>query len=246
MHRVNSLTSKMEIVGFLAAENGFTRYLELCTPTTGSSYWMLDRRILTTAHRLMYNGPAVFDDGFPIDFCTEGFDISQCLAQIKSKGLYYDIILVDPWHEYSTSIRDLRAAFGLIKDSGMIVVHDCTPPNAKIAAPEFTPGAWCGVTYKAYLDFVGGRHDLDYRTVDVDYGCGIVRKRKRSWWRRFIAENSRGHAERRQYRLLWKQWHEIGNDFERTYYFFEKHKKELLNLISVDEFFAALLKAQAP
>jgi hypothetical protein len=236
---------KMEIVSLLAAQNGFTRYLELCTSTTGWHYAILDRKILTTAHRLMYNCPATFDDGFAVEFRSESLDISQCVADINSNGLRYDIILVDPWHEYGTSIRDLRAAFDLIEGGGMLVVHDCLPPNPEVATPGFIPGAWCGVTYKAYLDFVCARSDLDYRTVDIDYGCGIIRKLSRSRWAkalrmagRILDSRRQRWAEHRQRGLLWRQWHEIGNDFEHTFQFFEKHKKELLNLISPDEFWA--------
>ena len=249
MRHFNTPSPKMEIIGLLAAQNGFSRYLELCTSTTGGYYAALDRGILSTAHRLMYNCPAGFDDGFAVEFRSESLDIDQCLAEINSKGLRYDIILIDPFHEYGASYRDLRAAFDLIDDGGMLVVHDCLPPDAAFATPGFVPGGWCGVTYKAYIDFVCARRDLDYRTVDIDYGCGIIRKLDgRLRWAKslrvigasFLDISSRRRAERRQRRLLWRQWHNIGNDFERTFCFFEKHKKELLNLISPEEFLAAL------
>ena len=32
------------------------------------------------------------------------------------------------------------------------------------------------MTYQAYIDFVTARDDLAYCTVDVDYGCGVIRK----------------------------------------------------------------------
>ena len=58
-----------------------------------------------------------------------------------------------------------------------MIVHDCRPPNGEVAVPDPLPGEWCGTTYKAYLDFVLERPDLDYVTVDTDYGCGVVTKR---------------------------------------------------------------------
>jgi len=248
-HHFSTPAPKMEIISLLAAQNGFRRYLELCTSMTGGYYAALDREILSSAQRLMYNCPVDFDDGFDVDYRSESLDISQCLAEITSKGLRYDIILVDGWHEYDTSYRDLRTAFDLIDGGGLLVVHDCLPPNAAVATPEFIPGEWCGVTYKAYLDFVCGRRDLDYRTVDIDYGCGIIRKLD-SWshWAKsfgmlsafFLDSSSQRRAERRQRRLLWRQWRKIGNDFERTLSFLEKNRKELLNLVSPDEFLAAL------
>src|SRR4029077_12368120 len=61
-HQFN-FSPKMEIVGALAVRNGFSRYLEICTSSTGGAYGLLDRKILTTAHRLLYNCQADFEDG---------------------------------------------------------------------------------------------------------------------------------------------------------------------------------------
>jgi methyltransferase family protein len=230
MQKFKTASPKMEIINLLATQYGFRRYLELCTPTTGNYYGNLNRRILSTAHRLIYNSHAAFEDGFLVDFRSESMDISQCLAEMNGKGLRYDIILVDSFHEYDTSYRDLEAAFDLIDEGGMLVVHDCLPPNAEIATASFVPGGWCGVTYKAYIDFVCTQRNLDYRTVDTDYGCGLIRKLD------CLDPSSRRQAERRQDSSLWRQWREINNDFEQAFCFFEKHKKELLNLISQDEF----------
>ena len=214
----------MEIVAFLAARRTPARYLELCSSTTGNFYGELDRSIIGTAHRLMYNCPPHFEDGSPIDFRAEGLDSGACIAEIRSRGLRYDVILVDPFHEYETSYRDLCDAFDLIDDGGMLVVHDCLPPDdPTVVAPTFTHGAWWGVTYKAYLDFVGARSDLDYRTIDTDCGCGIIRKvaRRSRWWQ------VPGHLRNA---LLWRQWRAIGDDFERAFRFFNRHKRSLLRL----------------
>jgi hypothetical protein len=117
-------------------------------------------------------------DGLPIDYRSTTLDIDACLDQIAAEGLTFDIILVDSWHEYETSWRDLNAAFRLIGEGGILVVHDCLPPCAELAGPDFMPGEWCGVSYQAYIDFVTGRDDLAFYTVDVDYGCGVVLKKR--------------------------------------------------------------------
>ena len=38
----------------------------------------------------------------------------------------YDIILVDPYHDYACSLRDLEAAFGLVEPAAYLVVHDAS------------------------------------------------------------------------------------------------------------------------
>ena len=47
-----------------------------------------------------------------------------------------------------------------------------------MASPTPIGGEWCGVSYKAFLDFVLSRNDLDYCTVDIDYGCGVIFKQR--------------------------------------------------------------------
>jgi hypothetical protein len=228
MTEASSLT-KMEIVGHLAARHGFSRYLELCTATTGNRYDRLDRTVLTTAHRLIYNCPADFDDGFGVDFRAEGFDIDSCLSEIRIRGQRYDIILVDPFHDYACSLRDLGAALMLVEPGGFLVVHDCLPANRAMAAPEYATGEWCGVTYKAYLDLVSRRR-LDYRTVDTDYGCGVVRKPAP----RDIVAGAGPSAPRDH--GLWQEWHATGNDFDRAFDFLQAHKETLLRLVGVEAF----------
>ena len=223
-----SAVTKMEIIGHLAARHGFIRYLELCTPTTGMLFDRLDRNVLTTAHRLMYNAPPDHDDGLAVDFRTEGLDIGPCLSVIHASGQRYDIILVDPYHDYACSWRDLAAAFELVEAGGCLVVHDCLPPDRAMAAPEYDVGSWCGVTYKAYLDFVSSRN-LDYQTIDADYGCGVIRKPGP----RDVGADRSARDDR-----LWQEWHAIGNDFDRAFSFFETHKVALLRLIAPHAFLA--------
>ncbi len=151
---------------------------------------------------------------------------------IRERGYRYDIILVDPLHEYGASMRDLTEALGLLTDRGTIVVHDCLPPTAELAGPNFSVGDWCGVTYQAYLDFVFARPNLEYRTVDIDYGCGVIRARSglarvRGWWR----------MSRKRSALI-AQWPALGHDSNKTFSFLQSHKTLLSNLRSLDDFFA--------
>ncbi len=244
-----SLT-KMDIIGILAARNQFTRYLELCSRWSGNQYAELDRTVLPNPQRLMYYCPANFDDGLPIDFRSEDLRIKECIDTIRSRQLHYDMIFVDPWHQYETSMRDIRAAFALVDEGGLLLVHDCLPPNAEVARPTLASEerlgeiTWCGATYKAYLDFVGYRDDLEYFTVDTDYGCGIIRKLPRNarWEKSLRAlgvlfdTNTKRRTARDQNKRLWAQWRQLGDDFDGAFSFFDEHKRELLKLIAVDDF----------
>ena len=167
---------KTDLVHVISKKLNLTNYLELCTHLSGNFYRDVNRSRFDTARRLMYNCPADFDDGLPIDFKIVGFDIDRAFNDLKAQADKVDICLVDGWHTYDCAIRDLTCAYDLLVDGGVLVVHDCLPPTEFIASPTWHSGEWSGVNYRAYLNFVLSRTDLCYCTVDVDYGCGIIFK----------------------------------------------------------------------
>ena len=228
--------TKVDLINELSAIHGYRKYLEICTPTTGNMYGAIDRARYSTCHRLMYRCPVAFNDGLPIDFRSAGLDIGECVKAVQVMDLKYDVILVDSFHEYEPSARDLSEAVNLLSSAGTIIVHDCFPRDATIAVPEHIDGDWCGVTYKAYLDLVLTRQDLIFCTVDTDYGCGVIRRnvslstfqRIARHALRMIARDNRGDVVR--------QWMDAGKDYDAAFNQLQAHAKPLLNLVSADEF----------
>jgi hypothetical protein len=212
---------KTDIINRLAEFYVRPRYLEICTTITGNCYRDIDRAKFATCDRLMYRCPDDFSDGLAIDFRTQGLEIGGLVGEIKARSLRYEVILVDPWHEYETSRQALEAALDLVAEDGTIVVHDCLPPTAQLASPRYEGGVWNGLTYRAYLDLVLARDDLDYVTVDTDFGCGIIRK---------VPRRDGPRA------ALLRQWAGLGGDGEAAYRFFWTHRKALLRLMSVRRF----------
>jgi hypothetical protein len=158
----------------------------------------------------------------------------------------YDIILVDPWHAYATSLRDLEEAFALIPQGGTLVVHDCLPPTEDCTNPDgiwdAVAGGWAGVTHRAYVDFVMGRNDLTYYTVDTDWGCGVIRKIGGEADPGDLPSSSsetRAQTHEDQRDLVIARWNAIGVDHRIAYRFLREHRHTLLNLITVDEFLLA-------
>ena len=136
---------KVDVVQHLARLNGYTRYLEIATSTTGFRFAAARAFGFETCLRLLYRCPPTFEDGQPVDFRSPDLDTSSCLAILDERCPAFDIVFLDPHHTYECSARDLSAAFALIRDGGAIVVHDCDPPTAEIASPDFHLGPWCGV-----------------------------------------------------------------------------------------------------
>jgi hypothetical protein len=215
--------TKANLINRIAKLRGYRSYLEICTAYSGFRYRQIDRDILTTCHRLMYQCPSAHSDGMPIDFRSADLDIAECLREVNMRGRSYDIVLVDSWHEYATSRRDLVEALGLIAEGGTIVVHDCLADREEQARPIFTQGDWRGVTYKAYLDFVLAQPTVEYRTVDIDCGCGIIRKRD------LRAAPSDGR------KVLQEEWAAIGDDYPAAFRFMQEHR-HLWNLVELKDF----------
>jgi hypothetical protein len=187
----------------------------------------------------MYQCPDAYDDGEPIDFRSRDLDVSACLDTIRRRALRYDLILVDPWHTYATSRRDIEEALAMLNPGGFIVVHDCLPPDEATTTPDFVPGSWCGLTYQAYLDVVTSRRDLVYRTVAIDFGCGVIRKLSGPAQ---IEATLRGTARtllRRPQPLpgatLVRDWRELAPEDPARYPFFAANAHALLRLVSAKD-----------
>lgn len=131
---------KTDIIKYLSKLRDYRTYLEICTPTTGNQFAKIDQSRFDACHRLMYRCPQGFTDGLNIEFRAPDQDISQCIADIHRSGFRYDIMLVDPWHEYESSLRDMQVALSLLTDTGSIVIH----ATDDMISLMFVLGLWCG------------------------------------------------------------------------------------------------------
>jgi len=216
--------NKTDLIHLISSRLKLRNYFELCTPTAGRRYGELERARFRTARRLMYDCPTDFDDGLPIDYKISDRDIEDAISDLKSGDDKIDICLVDALHTYNFTSRDLTYAYELLADGGVLVVHDCSPMTEEEASPKFAPVEWCGESYRSYLDFVFTRDDLDYCTVDVDFGCGIIFKNR-----------TVNMVEPVEPRLV-AEWFDVHNDGQVAFRFFSKNRAKLLRLISGKNF----------
>jgi hypothetical protein len=88
----------------------------------------------------------------------------------------FDLIFIDGCHDSVQVFRDILNAVTILNHSGVIVLHDCLPPDAwhQRPASEYNPGElWTGDVWKAALRWFNVSNHL-CRIVDCDYGCGFV------------------------------------------------------------------------
>jgi Methyltransferase domain len=232
---------KMEIVKLLRRKYGLGAFLEISTPSTGQFFSEVMDDILD-AHRLVYMCPREADDGRTYTYRTEAttsHELTNAILTANRNVPCYDIIFVDPYHTYASSSIDLSGAFALLRPGGFMVVHDCNPADASITSPEHTPGDWCGVTYMAFIDFTLCREGLSYYTVDTDFGCGVIYKHPQ----RAVAASHRLNGARDRLAFAWDA---ARHDDATRFHFFAQHRRDLLNLKSVEEFSALEGFAPAP
>ena len=168
--------------------------------------------------------PLSFSDGERVDFSTQAESSEELFSELMKSGERFDLVFVDPWHTYISSLRDITFGLQLIKDDGALLIHDCNPPNATCAEPEYRVGDWCGVTFAAYLDVVLFTSGIHYITVDSDFGCGIISK-----------DHGLTHLYTSQPATsLASQWQML--NISQKYAFFDENRSQLLHLISTDTF----------
>ncbi len=226
---------KTDIVHTLSKLFGLKCYLELCTPGTGGKFVDIRKDQLKEVNRLMYLSPFSFNDGMKIDFRSPDESIDGALEEFQTSGAVVDICLVDGWHTYSTASRDLGAMYNILQDGGILVVHDCLPPDRETAKPTSRRGVWCGVSYKAFLDFVLTEPTADYVTINSDYGCGLIVK-NRTFEGVLQAQNRPHQLPKRPQEWLKLEFLNAKSDFDRAFDVFEKNHGELLRLIEPENF----------
>lgn len=215
---------KHEIALMLARRYGYTSYLEICTPTTGLTFSLVDKKQFPRRARLMYRCPPDFSDGEPVDFPTQAESGDELFSELVESGERFDLVFVDPWHTYTSSLRDIKLGLQLIRDDGVLLIHDCNPPNSTCTEPRYRPGEWCGVTFAAYLDVVLFTEGLHYITVDSDYGCGIISKDHRL---AYLYKSQPATPFALQWQML---------NLSQKYPFFDENRSQLLHLISTHTF----------
>jgi Methyltransferase domain len=91
----------------------------------------------------------------------------------------YDLIFIDALHEEAQCLRDIENALTRLCANGCIVVHDTSPPTEwhQRPASHYQPGEdWNGTVWKAVVRFRQAHPDVAVVTLDVDWGCTVIRR----------------------------------------------------------------------
>ena len=119
----------------------------------------------------------------------------------------FDIIFVDGLHLEEQSTKDVMNSLQVLNEGGSIIIHDCLPH-----CEEFTQVQWNGTVFRTLVELRCTRPDLSVTVVDTDCGCGILQRGKQ------------------------EAYTATSPEIAKTYNYYAQHKKELMNVISVEEF----------
>lgn len=125
----------------------------------------------------------------------------------------FDIFFVDGLHSENQADKDIANCLSCMNDGGTIVVHDCNPEKEGYAGDTPLPtGVWNGNVWKSIVKLRCTNPNLSIEVVETDFGCGIIRRGTQTLYTADTLES-------------WLTWE-----------YFDKHRKELLNLISTGEY----------
>ena len=162
-------------------------------------------------HQIRCDAKQSVDPKYPATFQVTS---DEYFTELPGYIFPYDLIFIDGLHTEQQVYKDLTNSLECVDENGFIIVHDCNPATEWATRPseEYKQGEiWNGTTYKGFIRFKSEHPELTCFTVDTDFGCGVITDRS------MLKNNAPGIIG-----LTWDH--------------FDKHRTELLQLISVDEF----------
>lgn len=99
-----------------------------------------------------------------------------------------DLVFIDGQHTFRASLKDVLNSFVHLHTQGVIVLHDCFPPNEIAATPadsfehaermglEGWKEEWCGDVWKTIVYLREQyKEELEVFVINTDYGLGIIK-----------------------------------------------------------------------
>lgn len=135
----------------------------------------------------------------------------------------FDIILVDPYHEYRHSSVIFKILMSLLDEkAGILISHDCYPPTFAMTSPTYQKDEWCGVTYAAFIENAYNNPHCYYAVINTDYGLGILSARLITGLKKISASE-----KQEEFLRMFKN-----GEYENAYTYFTAHSSDIINLVN--------------
>lgn len=126
----------------------------------------------------------------------------------------FDLIFIDGLHLEEQVTRDFHNSLAHLNEGGIIVLHDCNPPDEtrQLEHAVAEGCTWNGTCWKTFVELRMTRPDLQMHCVDCDEGCAVIKRGKQEIYTKTTLEQA------------------------KQYSYLESNRKELLNLITFEQF----------
>ena len=89
----------------------------------------------------------------------------------------FDLIFIDGLHVYEQVIKDIFNSIKVLKENGIILVHDCLPRKLWYQTPMRMSDTWNGDVWKAIVE-CRTLENIDTYTCLADEGIGVIKVQK--------------------------------------------------------------------
>ena len=210
-----TMKNQADLINFIIEKYKFDSYLEIGVYIPANNF---DKIKVALKHSVDNNrdGYGLYTHWMDSDYFFENY----------VKDQKYDVIFVDGMHTAKQSYKDVINSINCLNDNGFIIMHDCNPELEEhtISYNEFKinsekwgnvyKGDWNGDVYKAFIQLKNELKDWSCFCINSPVYCGILTERN-------ILKNIQ--AENIDTKNI-------------TWEIFNKNRKELLQIISAEEF----------
>ena len=161
------ISTRTELLNHLIATRGYRNYLEI---------GVRDRR--HNFDKIKAPGVKHGCDPAPLRTISHVMTSDAFFAQhAKLGGKPYDLVFIDGLHIADQVERDIVNALDHLTPDGTVVLHDCNPLTADAQTDDYDGKKhWNGTVWKAIVKRRATRDDLAMWVLDMDEGCGMVRR----------------------------------------------------------------------
>ncbi len=172
--------TRYEAINSIIERHGFKRYLEIgvCDPNECFNHVRCEIKHSVDPGYEMPEGQNHATYKLESDHFFESLD---SMSLDLEKDYKWDVIFIDALHISTQVFKDfLNSRRHLAKD-GFIVFHDCNPPTINLAREDYIVNGvwspWNGTVWKA-IQRIRTEFDVDFVTIDDDWGVGVCRFNK--------------------------------------------------------------------
>jgi hypothetical protein len=142
---------------------------------------------------------------------------SDVFFSTLANDIKYDLIFIDGLHTHAQVDKDIENSLKHLNENGTIVLHDCSPSTSEseIGKPGDRRVGCNGTVWRAFYE-ARKKYSIEAYVIDTDQGCGVIRK----------------SVTKFEVPKL--------NDEVLDFNFLNTYRKEVLNLISKQEFIQKL------